>query len=87
MELEIIERKAPILEKNKKKSIYVIKDEMFKFWFKFISGEQDQIALGRTKGVLEAIMQELPRYLGPVFEKASIEWMWRREDIPLSHAR
>ena len=45
MELEIIERKAPILEKNKKKSIYVIKDEMFKFWFKFISGEQDQIVL------------------------------------------
>lgn len=81
MELEIIERKAPILEKNKKRSIYVIKDEMFKFWFKFISGEQDQIALGRTKAVLEAIMHELPRFLGPIFEQASIEWMWKEENL------
>lgn len=83
MELEIIERKAPILEKNKKKSIYVIKDEMFKFWFKFISGQQDQIALGRTKAVLKAIMQELPRFLGPVFERASVDWMWREEPLAI----
>lgn len=83
MELEIIERKAPILEENKKKSIYVIKDEMFNFWFKFISGQQDQIALGRTKAVLEAIMQELPRFLGPVFERASIDWMWQEKQLAI----
>lgn len=84
MELEIIERKSPVLEKNKKKSIYVIKDQMFKFWFKFISGAQDQIALGQTKAVLEAIMNELPRFLGPVFEQASIDWMWQQADLTFS---
>ena len=83
MELKIIERKVPILEENKKKSIYVVKDEMFNFWFKFISGQQDQIALGRTKAVLEAIMQELPRFLSPVFERASIDWMWQEKDLAI----
>lgn len=81
MELEIIERKSPILNKNNKKSIYVIKDEMFQFWFKFISGEQDQIALGKTNAVLDAIMLELPCFLGPVFEKASIDWMWQQDNL------
>ncbi|GAA3635484.1 ATP-binding protein [Lactobacillus hamsteri] len=82
MELEIIERKSPILDTNSKNGIYAIKDNMFKFWFKFISGEQDQIALGRTNGVLEAIMKELPRFLGPIFEQASMDWLWKQSELP-----
>lgn len=83
MELEILERRAPILETNKKKSIYAIKDSMFKFWFKFISGEQDQIALGQIDAVLANIMSELPRFLGSIFEQASIDWIWKNHDLPL----
>lgn len=82
IELEIVERKSPILDNNKKKAIYQIKDSMFKFWFRFISGELDQIAMRRTNAILERIMQELPRFLGSIFEKASMEWMWREKDLP-----
>lgn len=60
---------------------------MFKFWFKFISGEQDQIALRRTKGVLEAIMQELPRYLGPVFERQVLNGCGKERNCHLIHVR
>lgn len=83
VELEIIERKEPILNQNKKKAVYVIKDSMFKFWFKFISGVQDQIALGRVDAVLARIMDELPRFLGPVFEQACADWLWKQEQLPI----
>ncbi|CDI59049.1 helix-turn-helix transcriptional regulator [Lactobacillus helveticus] len=52
IDLEIIERKQPIFENSPKKAIYAFKDNMFKFWFKFIAEAQDQIALERTKGIL-----------------------------------
>lgn len=82
IDLEIIERKQPILEHNTKKSIYAFKDNMFKFWFKFIAEAQDLIALERTQGLLDAIMKELPRFLGPVFEQASRDWLWQQDDLP-----
>lgn len=83
MELEMVERKSPILDENSKKSIYVIKDNMFKFWFKFISPAQDQIALGQTQAVLTNIMNELPRFLGPVFEQATRDWVWKTKNLPI----
>lgn len=52
IDLGIIERKQPIFENSPKKAIYAFKDNMFKFWFKFIAEAQDQIALERTKGIL-----------------------------------
>lgn len=82
IDLEIIERKQPILENNKRKFIYAFKDNMFKFWFRFIAEYQDQIALERTKGLLANIMEELPRFLGPVFEQASKDWLWQEENLP-----
>lgn len=83
LELDIIERKQPIFENNRRKFIYAIKDSLFKFWFKFIAGKQDLIALERTQGLLEEIMHELPRFLGPTFEKASADWIWAQTELPL----
>lgn len=82
MDLEIIERKKPILENSKRKSIYTFKDNMFKFWFKFIAEAGDEIAMDRTQGVLEAIADELPRFLGPIFEQATCDWLWQQNDLP-----
>lgn len=79
-ELEIIERKYPIL--SKKKPIYVIRDSMFRFWFKYISDAQDKIALGRTSATLDYIMNDISDFLGPVFEKASADWLWKNIDLP-----
>lgn len=82
IDLEIIERKQPIFENNVRKAIYAFKDNMFKFWFKFIAEAQDQIALERTRGVLLGIMDELSRFLGPMFEQASRDWLWQQDDLP-----
>lgn len=83
IELDIIEHKAPIFEKGMRKAIYVFKDTMFNFWFKFISGHQDQIALNRIDGILKLIEKEMPRFLGPIFEKACIDWLWKNHDLPI----
>lgn len=55
---------------------------MFLFWLKFISESQDQIVLERTQGLLDYIEEELPRFLGPIFEKASKQWLWQQDDLP-----
>lgn len=81
-ELEMVERKLPILEKNTKNATYHISDTMFQFWFQYISGQQDKISLNRTSGLLARIMADLPNFLGPVFEKACKEWTWRQADLP-----
>lgn len=82
-ELEIIDRKGPILDHNNRKMVYLIKDQMFRFWFTYIASAQDKIAMLRTKATLEKIMHDLNRFLGSVFEKATIDWMWKEESLPL----
>lgn len=82
IDLGIVEKKSPILEKSKRKFVYAFKDSMFRFWFKFISESQDQIALEKTEGILNYIMAELPRFLGPIFEKASRQWLWHQDNLP-----
>lgn len=81
-ELEMVERKLPILEKNTKNAIYRISDTMSQFWFQYISGQQDKISLNRTSGLLTRVMADLPNFLGPVFEKACRKWTWRQDDLP-----
>lgn len=82
IDLGIICKKTPILENSKRKFIYSFNDSMFQFWFKFVAESQNQIALGRIKGVEQAIMKELPRFLGPIFEKVSRQWLWANESLP-----
>lgn len=82
IELGIVVRKQSILEKSSRKYIYTFKDNMFRFWFRFVSDRQDQIAMGRVEGVLESIMQEFPRFLGSIFEQVCIQWLWQNKDLP-----
>lgn len=80
IDLGIIEQKKPILESNSRKSIYSFQDGLFRFWFKFIAGAQDQIALGVINGLKKYIFSELPRFLGSTFEQASADWVWHNVD-------
>lgn len=83
IDLGIIQRKTPIFAKNNRKSIYTFKDSMFRFWFRFIANNQDQIALNRTSGVLKYIMDQLPQFLGAVFEEVSKSWLWKQDKLPI----
>lgn len=81
-EYEILVRKVPVNEKasKSKKGRYFIKDNFFKFWFRFIHKNRGFIESGRPEYVLSKIESELNQYIGPVFENICVEFLYRSND-------
>jgi hypothetical protein len=81
-EYEILVRKVPVNEKpsKSKKGRYFIKDNFFKFWFRFIHKNRGFIESGRPEYVLSKIESELDQYIGPVFENICVEFLYRSND-------
>ena len=77
--LQIIERKVPVTEKSPEKSrkgIYLLKDNYFKFWFRFIFENNEYIEQNKQdKLIQEKIMPELNSVVGKVYEEISMEWI------------
>jgi len=65
--LDLVGRNDPILGKERL-GRYQIKDNFFKFWYKFILPNQTALSLGNTKLVSEYIKQDLNGYVGRIFE-------------------
>ncbi|MCD8347281.1 MAG: ATP-binding protein [Lachnospiraceae bacterium] len=70
MEIDLIEKRKCITEeKNKKKTQYVLKDHMFKFWYQFIPKAASVIEMGHGDLYYEkAVKPELHAFMGSVFE-------------------
>ncbi len=66
----LVEKKKCITEeKNKKKTQYVLKDSMFKFWYEFIPNACSVIELGQGELYYEKIVKPaLHSFMGSVFE-------------------
>ena len=79
IELQLIERQIPITEKSPTKSrkgIYVLKDNFFKFWFRFIFENSQYIEQELfDKLVNEKITPALPSFIGYAFEGICLEWV------------
>jgi len=65
--LDLVKKNDPVLGKSKL-GRYTIKDNFFKFWYKFIFPNQTPLNLGNTKLVSDLIKQDLNGYIGRVFE-------------------
>ena len=75
--LGIIEKEAPATENPEKSrnTRYRIKDNFFRFYFRFIYPQKDQLELGNTEGVKQKIMSEIDAYAGRVFEDVALNWI------------
>jgi len=84
-ELHLIERRVPITEKNKEKSkkgLYKLKDQYFKFWFKFIFGNKDFVERNKEELlVLEKIKPNFNAYVGEAFEEVVLQWASKKEEF------
>ena len=69
--VSLVEKKKCITEeKNKKKTQYVLKDHMFKFWYEFIPKAQSVIELGQGDIYYEKVVKpRLHSFMGSVFEE------------------
>jgi len=73
-DLDIIERHIPVTESIKSRSgIYRIKDNYFRFYFRFVFPNLEHIELGEQDFVLNKIKNEFSQYLGPAFETVILE--------------
>jgi AAA+ ATPase superfamily predicted ATPase len=75
-DLDLICRVTPVCEKKPtKKVIYLIKDNFFKFWFRFIYPNYSELELGNADFVLSKIGAELDRFTGPAFEEITKQFL------------
>ncbi len=70
MQLDIIQRIHPVTEirPNTKKSIYRIKDNYFRFWFRFVHPDRTHIEFQRPDVPLDRFKAERNDYLGQYLE-------------------
>ncbi|GAB2024209.1 ATP-binding protein [Lactovum odontotermitis] len=85
IELGIVEKKTPMSQNRagSRKTIYQISDSMFRFWYRFIGRNQSLIERGRGELLYGRIEKEFNDFLGPIFEKVCIDWMW--DNVPYSN--
>lgn len=77
MNLGIIKKETPYGEKESRKSVYSIEDNMFCFWYRFVLDNNSVIARGAADIVYKRIEPQLPDYMGRVFEEICMQYLWK----------
>ena len=81
MDLDIIERETPITENNPEKSkmsLYQIKDNFLRFWFRFVYPELSNLEIGQSDFVLEKIKANfIDNHVAHIYEYVCRYELWR----------
>lgn len=75
--LDIIKKESPYGEKTTRKTIYSIKDNMFRFWYRFVPKNASIISRGAAELAYKRIEPELSSYMGGVFEEICKQYLWK----------
>ncbi len=78
MNLGIVQKETPYGEKNSRKTIYYIEDNMFRFWYRFVLDNNSVIMRGATDRVYKRIEPYLSDYMGKVFEEICTQYLWKQ---------
>jgi len=86
--LGLVRKEYPITEAKSRKSIYLLDDWMFVFWYRFVQPELSRITAGLGDTVCaEVFAEQLGSYTGRAFEECAKQYMWRalfNEKLPVS---
>ena len=81
IDLDILEREVPVTENNPEKSkmsLYQIKDNFLRFWFRFVYPERARIELGQSDFVLERIKANfIDNHVAHIYENVCRSELWR----------
>ena len=81
IDLDILEREVPVTENNPEKSkmsLYQIKDNFIRFWFRFVYPERGRIELGQSDYVLERINANfIYGHVAHIYETVCRSELWR----------
>jgi AAA+ ATPase superfamily predicted ATPase len=74
--LGIVMKEAPVIDKGYKKTVYALADNMFRFWYRFIPSNYSIIHNRMVDAAYNIISEQLPAYMGTVFEEISKQFLW-----------
>ena len=81
IDLDILEREVPVTENNPEKSkmsLYQIKDNFIRFWFRFIYPERARLELGQSEYVLERIKANfIDNHVAHIYETVCRSELWQ----------
>lgn len=85
IELGIVKKEIPVSERPGKKTIYLLADNFFRFWYRFVPVNASAIDSGRiAKTYSHAVKQYFSDYMGLIFEKMSRDYLlFYAEDLPI----
>ncbi len=75
--LGIVQKENPYGEKNSRKSIYFIEDNMFRFWYRFVLENNSIIVRGASELAYKRIEPHISNYMGKVFEDICTQYLWK----------
>lgn len=84
-DLGIVKKETPITEKPGKKTIYLLADNFFRFWYRFVPANISSIDSGRIRKTYpRAVKQFLPDFMGLTFEKMCQDYLlYYADDLPI----
>ena len=75
--LGIVRKEYPVTDVKSKKSIYLLNDWMFVFWYRFVRPELSRISAGFGKTVCDGVFySQLNSHTGKTFEECAIQYLW-----------
>ena len=75
-DMDLIKKEIPVTDKkSSKKGIYLVKDDFFRFWFRFVYPNYSELEIGNTQHVLEKIGSELNTFTGHAFEEITKQFL------------
>ena len=84
IELDIIYKDVPITEQNplkSKKGLYFIKDNFFRFWFRYVLPYKSQLEIGNAKFVLSKIKESFYNFVSKTYEDLAIKYILQNYDV------
>ena len=73
--LGIVRREVPVTEKKAKRGIYVIEDEYFRFYHRFVSSHYEDVESLNPEPAIQDFLRNFNTYLGKTFEKVAREFL------------
>lgn len=85
IDLGIVKKETPITEKPGKKTIYLLVDSFFRFWYRFVPANMSAIDSGRIREIYQkAVKAYYSDFMGITYEKMCQDYLlYYAEELPI----
>ena len=79
MAIGLVGKYTPVTERAGRKTIYEIKDNMFRFWYRFVPRNMSLIRSGMANRIWRSVAREIPAFMSKVFEDICRVWLEQQD--------